>query len=313
MIIYRDFKSVAKQEHSILTIGTFDGVHLGHVEILKTLVSKAKSKNCRSVVITFNPHPRTVLYQDLKRIDLLTPFEKKVELIESFGIDVLVIIDFTQSFSQISYDYFLEKIIIEKIGLSEIILGYDHRFGKNRDGNSSILLSLKNKLGFEVTTLPPIQKNNITISSTKIREYLHEGRITNANDLLGRRFSLSGKVVHGDKRGRTLGFPTANIEFSDNSLLVPPTGVYFVEVEINKRFYKGVMNIGNRPSFANASDTEENATTINEVHILNFNELIYDKEIEISFIDRIRDEKKFYTIEELKEQIRKDIEFVQSF
>lgn len=317
MVIYRDFESINKDKDTVLTIGTFDGLHVGHREIIETVVGKAKENNSRSVLVTFEPHPRMVLQNHfnrdesknkpgLKKVALLSTFENKKRLIEDLGIDVLLVVEFNMGFANISSNEFIEKYLYEKTGLKEVILGYDHKFGKNRDGDIDLFRQLGLKYGFEVTTLSPVSVNGETVSSTKIRHYLENGEVRNANSMLGREYTLTGKIIHGDMRGRKLGFQTANLDFSESGLLIPPMGVYAVRVKYSSKMYEGVMNIGTRPSFNSGTEITK------EVHIFNFNEEIYGEELEVLFVEKLRNEKKFESVEDLKTQIKKDIERAKS-
>ncbi|MHC1736740.1 MAG: bifunctional riboflavin kinase/FAD synthetase [Ignavibacteriaceae bacterium] len=315
MVVYKDFNSIKKDEETVLTIGTFDGLHIGHKQIIETVVRKAKSLKCRSLLITFEPHPRTVLLngnthsaaaEKKSKVELLTSFEDKASLINELGIDNLLVIEFTREFAETSSQDFFVNYIYDKIGVKEIILGHDHKFGKNRGGDNNLLHSLGKEYNFSVNTLSPVSVDGEVVSSTRIRHLLKEGNINKVNQFLDREYSLKGIVVHGDMRGRRIGFPTANIEFSHSELLVPPKGVYAVRVIRDNVTYTGMMNIGTRPSFTSGVEI------ITEVHILNFSEEIYGNNLEIRFVDRIRDEMKFNGAEELKGQIVKDIEYTRS-
>jgi len=317
MVVYKDFNGIKKDENTVLTVGTFDGLHTGHKQIIETVVKKAKSGNCRSVLITFEPHPRTLLLNHFNRdesknnplpskVDLLTSFEDKVDLIKVLGIDILLVIEFTMDFAQTSSYDFIVNYIYDKIGVKEVVLGYDHKFGKNRDGDNELFRSLGNKYNFSVTTLPPVSVEGETVSSTKIRHYLQKGDIMNANLMLDREFSFNGIVVQGDMRGREIGFPTANITLIHKELISLPGGVYAVRVGVKDKVFTGVMNIGTRPSFTSGTEI------IQEVHILDFRDEIYGSNLRISFVDRIRDEEKFNGVEELKARINADIEYTRN-
>jgi riboflavin kinase/FMN adenylyltransferase len=289
---------------SVVTIGTFDGVHIGHKVIIEKLKEQAKKLNCESVVITFFPHPRVVVNNDSK-ILLLTTLEEKKELIEKLGVDKLYIINFTKDFAKKTYQEFLTETIIKKNKAKYIIIGYDHKFGKDRAGDKSNLMELTKNNNIDITVVNPQEIEGIVVSSTKIRNALLDGNLDLANKMLGRNYKVNGTVVEGSKRGRTLGFPTANIEPSEKNKLLPQNGVYLVEVILNNQKYFGVLNIGLRPTFNNRVEP------IAEVYLLDFNEDIYGKEISIEFIKRLRDEKKFQSKEELITQIKKDIKEVR--
>jgi len=286
-------------KNPVVTIGTFDGVHEGHKEIIGNLKKSAKEINGETVVVTFEPHPRTVLYISGKPIYLLNSYNEKLGLLEKSGIDNLVIINFTSEFSKINYKDFIKEIIIEKIKAKKLIIGYDHHFGYNREGNFDYLNELSKQFNFEVEKIQPHLVNYKPVSSSKIREMLAEGRITYANEFLGYDYMISGKVVEGNKIGREIGFPTANIQVDEPNKLVPADGVYAVRVSVENKIYKGMLNIGMRPTL------NFNSRTI-EVNIFDFNEDIYGKDIRVFFKERIRNEMKFLNIDSLKEQINKD-------
>ncbi len=293
-----------KAKDSVVTIGTFDGVHIGHKVIIEKLKAKAKELKCESVIITFSPHPRTVVNKG-NGVFLLTTLEEKKELIKNLDVDKLYIIKFTKEFSKKTYQEFLTETIIKQNKAKHIIIGYDHKFGKDRAGDKTNLMELAKENNIDITIVNPQEVNGMVVSSTKIRDALLNGNLELANTLLGRNYKLNGTVVEGSKRGRTLGFPTANIELSDPNKLLPQNGVYFVKVYLNNQKYFGILNIGLRPTFNNRIEP------IAEVHILDFNENIYGKEISIEFVKRLRDEIKFDSKNELITQIKKDIKKVK--
>jgi len=299
MRVYDDLFLIEKNDNTIITIGTFDGVHLGHQEIFNVLINKSKNNGCRSFVITFEPHPRMVIQPNFQ-LKLLTTFQEKVEILEKMGIDNLLVIPFTKEFSQLTSEDFFRKYILEGIGVKKMVIGYDHHFGKGRDGDEQKIRELGSVNGFEVQKTEAVTINETVVSSSKIRNALSEGDVENAALMLGRNYSYAGKVIVGDKRGRELGFPTANIQLENELKVVPKNGVYAVKVILEKGSFDGVMNIGLRPTF------KETTTVLSEVHILNFNEDIYGKQIRVEFISRIRDEKKFGSKEELIKQIEID-------
>lgn len=303
MIIIDDIDSITKPfDNGVITIGNFDGVHIGHQALFHEVIEKADAINGTSIAMTFNPHPVRVLKQN-GHPPLITVHELKTELIEKTGIDVLISVPFTPEFASISARDFVIELLVNKIGMKAIIVGKDYTFGKNREGNLEFLQNCAKEYGFEVIVVNWIPiSNNITgrISSTKIRELVTDGKVSDAQQLLGRYYQVRGTVMPGRNRGgRLLGFPTANIKLQDE--LCPKTGVYAVTVEYMESKYKGVANIGYCPTF------EDNIFTV-EVHILDFNENIYDRNIRVNFISRIRDEMKFTGIAQLSEQIKKDIE-----
>jgi len=289
-------------DNAVITIGNFDGVHIGHQALFHEVIEKADAINGTSIAITFNPHPVRVLKQN-GHPPLITVHEQKTELIEKTGIDVLICIPFTFDFASISAGDFVRDLLVKRIGMKAIVVGKDYTFGKNREGNLEFLKRCAKEYDFEVIVANwvPISNNlQERISSTKIRELVTDGKVAEAQQLLGRYYQVRGTVMTGRNRGgRLLGFPTANIKLQDE--LCPKTGVYAVTVEYMESRYKGVANIGYSPTFA------DNIFTV-EVHILDFNENIYGRNIRINFISRIRDELKFADIDQLSEQIRKDID-----
>ncbi|MFW6010905.1 MAG: bifunctional riboflavin kinase/FAD synthetase [Desulfosalsimonas sp.] len=289
-------------ENAVVAIGNFDGVHLGHQAILRQVLEKAREIKGTSVAVTFDPHPVKVLGTNGSP-PLITVLEQKIELIQQLGFDVLICIKFDRSFAELTADQFLEEILIKKIGMKAIVIGKDYTFGKNRKGNVDFLRAHAEKYGFEVIVpdwVPVLPDSSERVSSTRIREIIEQGRVSEAKPLLGRYYQLRGEVCRGrDRGGRKLGFPTANIRIHDE--LCPKTGVYAVTVETFSGFYPGVANIGYSPTF------DDHIFTV-EVHLLDFNGDLYDQQIRVNFIERIRDEKKFAGIDELSDQINRDIE-----
>jgi len=284
---------------AVITIGNFDGVHIGHKAIFRHVIEKAKEINGVSVVMTFEPHPIRVLYPESK-LPLITLYEQKVELIANEGIDVLICIPFTTEFASIPPHDFVRNILYETIGVEAVIVGPDYTFGKNREGTVSLLKEMGKKYGFEVIIQPWIERKDLRVSSTVIRKLVMEGRMEDAYKLLNRHYQIRGIVIHGHNRGgRLMGFPTANIKLYDE--LCPKSGVYVVTVEYRGQVYGGVANIGYNPTFGNGQEL-----TV-EVHILDFKEDIYNQEIRINFITRLRGERKFSSPKKLSEQIEKDI------
>lgn len=305
MQVYND-KSNIKIAESVVTIGTFDGLHLGHQQIISKVIKVAEEKKLTSVVVTFDPHPRAVVSKDYNMQLLATLDEKKI-LFEELKIDNLFVINFTMEFAKISSDEFVKNYLIDKLNAKHVVIGYDHKFGKNRNGDKSTLKEFGIKYGFAVTCMDEFQSEGDTISSTVIRNLLQTGEVDTANTYLGRNYSFFGRVVEGAKRGREIGFPTANIEIDNPYKLVPANGVYIVKASLDNQSLYGIMNIGIRPTFEN-----ENNKVI-EMHIFDFNKNIYGKEIKIEFIKRIRSEKKFNSKEELINQITKDKNFAEEF
>ena len=299
MRIFHDLSNLPKYENTILTLGIFDGVHLGHKKIFEKLKKKAALTNCRNLVITFSPHPRNVI-SGKREIMLLTTTEEKIKLFEEFGIENLLILNFTKEFSQQSSEMFFKDYIIEKIGIKEIIVGYDHHFGKGRSGDVNTLRKMGIEFGFDVTTVEPFKINDEAVNSTKIRKALSEGNIKTANAFLGRGYSFSGIVIEGDRRGRELGFPTANISIDNEEKLLPSLGIYAVELMFDNEKYQGLLSVGIRPTFYNSGKI------IPEVYLYDFNRDIYNKTITVKIIDWIRAEEKFPSAEALVEQMQKD-------
>jgi riboflavin kinase/FMN adenylyltransferase len=288
-------------KNAVITIGNFDGVHIGHQALFHEVIEKADSINGTSIVMTFEPHPVRVLKQN-GHLPLITLYEQKVELIESSGIDVMICVPFTKEFAAISAREFVEDILLKSIGMKAIVVGKDYTFGKNREGDIDLLKIFAKNLGFEVIVADWIQtsKNGLgRISSTRTRELVMAGHVDEAQKLLGRYYQLRGVVTTGrDRGGKLLGFPTANINLHDE--LCPKNGVYAVTVECMGKILQGVANIGYSPTF------DDHVFSV-EVHILDFNENIYGQRIRVNFVQRIRDEKKFSSISELSDQIKKDI------
>jgi riboflavin kinase/FMN adenylyltransferase len=301
MQIHYNLDSFPKLNFAIVTSGTFDGVHLGHQKILNRLREIANEKGGETVLITFFPHPRMVLFNDSQNLKLLSTISEKIEKLANFGIDHLVIIPFTREFSEINSEDFIRKILVERIGAKLLVIGYDHRFGKNREGSFDYLKENSSKFGFKVIEIPRHDIENIGISSTLIRNSLLAGDIVQANSLLGIEYSLSGKVVKGKQLGRTLGYPTANIYVVEDYKLIPADGVYAVLINYDNLIYQGVLNIGKRPTIEGKDRTIE-------VHIFDFDKDIYGENISISFVEKIRDEHKFESLDLLKAQIQIDAE-----
>lgn len=299
--IYNCIKDFEPVQNAIITIGTFDGVHLGHQAIFKKMIGEASKNGGKTVVITFFPHPRIVLGLDSTNLKFINTQEKKINRIEAAGIDYLVIIPFTKEFARLSSEEFIRDFIYEKLRPVKIIIGYDHHFGKDRQGGYELLTKMGGELGFDVEEVDARYVNDVKVSSTRIRKLLEAGKVHPANSFLGYEYSITGKVVRGKSIGHDLGFPTANIEVADEYKLIAAVGVYACRVEYMGRIYKGMSNIGYRPTI-NQGDL-----TI-EVHIFDFDRQIYGEQITIYFVDRMRDEKKFKNLDALKEQLAKDRE-----
>ena len=301
MKIYHTLDDFSRLTCAVVTSGTFDGVHLGHQKILVRLKEIAEKSSGETVVITFWPHPRLVLKPDDLTLKLLNTFEEKAELLKEQGIQHLLRIPFTKEFSQISSSDFIRNVLVDRIGTRKLVIGYDHHFGKNREGSFDQLKQNAPKYGFEVEEIPRQDIDNMAVSSSKIRKALEEGDVSEAIHLLGRPYSLSGRVIKGDRLGRVLGFPTANIDIDSHYKLVPAEGIYAVIVHYAGIEYGGMMYIGNRP-------TVDGVKRSIEVNIFNFEKEIYGEELKVSFEKLLRLDTKFKDLEELKSQLHKDKE-----
>ena len=288
----------------VVTIGSFDGVHKGHVQVIESLKRVARNLKGETVIISFEPHPREVLYPMEKRPGILTTLEEKAAILATYGVEHLVVLQFTRSLAELEYADFVRHILVDKIGLKGLVVGYDHRFGKNREGTFEKLKELADRYHFYLEQEEVYEENQINISSTKIRNALQIGDIDRVNEFLGYTYSVSGKVVTGDKIGRSMGFPTANIQVDEPFKIIPGIGVYAVRVYLNGLRYKGMLYIGNRPTL----DNGDNITL--EVNILNFSGNIYNNEITVTFIQHVRGDIKFDTLDQLIDQLKKDRETV---
>jgi riboflavin kinase / FMN adenylyltransferase len=299
MNVYYGIQEFSKLDNAVVTSGTFDGVHLGHQKILNRLNEVAKINTGQSVVITFYPHPRSVISPDNQIVKLLSTLEEKIGLLEKSGVNHLLIIPFTREFSELSSEEFIQKILIETIGTKTLVIGYDHRFGKNREGGFDYLKLNKEKYGFEIEEISRQDIENVVVSSSKIRKALQEGDVPSADHFLGRNYALSGVVVKGKQLGRTIGFPTANIQVREIAKLIPSDGVYAVKVYYKDEAFGGMLNIGNRPTVDGTYQTVE-------VNIFDFDQEIYGENLTVEFLQKIRNEQKFNGLDELKAQISKD-------
>lgn len=301
MKIFHSINEFHSDKKTIVTLGTFDGVHIGHTEILKKLTQNTHDGEFESTVLTFFPHPRTVL-QGKSDLKLLNTINEKISLLENIGIENLIIHPFDEKFAELSAEEFAKTILVDQLQVQKIIIGYDHRFGKNRTADINNLISFGTQYGFEVEQISAKEIDAISISSTKIRNALELGDIDLANQYLGYSYFLSGTVVKGKQLGRTIGFPTANIELDEDYKLVPKNGVYIVCAKIEDQLVNGMMNIGFNP-------TVEGKNKTIEVHLFDFNSDLYNHKIKISIKYPIRSEQKFESIAVLKQQLIKDKEF----
>jgi riboflavin kinase / FMN adenylyltransferase len=300
MRVVRQLNPDIKFNNPILTLGTYDGVHLGHQEIIRSLVEKAKREQKESVLFTFEPHPRKVLYPESYSVKLIDTVDEKLAKLEKLGLDTVILFPFTKEFSRLSAMEFVRDVLVNQIGVSEMHIGHDHHFGKNREGSFQELQDLGELYDFKVFQLPAISVGETTISSTKIRNAILEGNVAYAAELMGSPFVLRGKVVKGQQIGRTIGFPTANIDLENTEKIFPKNGVYAAKAYLADQIVFGVMNIGTRPTVAN------NGQITIEIYLFDFNTEIYDRQIKVEVMQHLRDEKRFDTIEDLKHQIQLD-------
>jgi riboflavin kinase/FMN adenylyltransferase len=300
MNVVNGIENYKADSKSILTIGTFDGVHLGHQKIIASLVTKAKQQSLQANILTFFPHPRMVLQKEsnLKLIDTL---EEKRNLLSELGIDNLIVQPFSKEFSKLTAIEFTRDILVDELGMSALMIGYDHRFGKNREASVEDLIRYGESYNFEVTVIPAQDISSITVSSTKIRDAIKISNFKKVNQFLGRPYELNGEVIKANGVGRTIKYPTANIEIKETYKLIPPKGVYLVKIYLGENEFSGMMNIGNRPTINGLNETIE-------IHIFDFDKDIYGKNLKVCFLQKIRKEKKFDSLTSLKNQLKKDEE-----
>ncbi|APG65997.1 riboflavin biosynthesis protein RibF [Tenacibaculum todarodis] len=292
-----DYKPTQK---TFVTIGTFDGVHIGHQKIIENLVAEAKEKGHKSVVLTFFPHPRMVLQKDVS-IELINSIDERAKLLEKTGLDCLIIHPFSKEFSRLTALDFVRDVLVNQLNISKLVIGYDHHFGKNREGNITQLTEYSHLYNFTVEEIPAQDIDSVSVSSTKIRKALASGNLKTANKYLGHNFSIFGKVVNGKQLGGKIGFPTANISVAENYKLIPKTGVYVVKSLLDNKIVFGMMNIGTRPTVNGIHQTIE-------VHFFDFNQDLYGKNLTIELLYFLRDEQKFDSVETLILQLKKDEE-----
>lgn len=305
MNVFPSISEFNSSKKTIVTIGTFDGVHIGHQKIIEKLIQETKKADCESLILTFFPHPRMVL-NGSSSIKLLNTINEKSSLLEKMGLDNLVIHPFDKKFSNLSAEEFVKTILVDSFNIKKIIIGYDHRFGNNRAANIDDLISFGKKYDFEVEQISAQEIDSVSVSSTKIRDAITDGNMIIANEFLGYDYILSGKIITGKQLGRTIGFPTANIKIEENYKLIPKNGVYIVKSHLQEKTVFGIMNIGLNPT-VNGEDLSI------EVHFLDFEADLYNKNITVSVIARIRDEQKFTSIDLLKAQIQEDKNYAISF
>lgn len=300
MKVYREVDEFTPLANAIVTTGTYDGVHKGHRKILQALVETARENGGESVVITFWPHPRKIIGSgNTEEIKSLSTLDEKIEILSSLGIDHLLVIPFNREFSELSSEEFIHSVLIRRIGTKKLVIGYDHKFGKNREGSFEYLKENSTSFGFDIQEIPRQDLNDIAVSSTEIRKAITKGDVSSAALYLEQPYRIKGIVVKGRQLGRTIGFPTANIKIDDSEKLIPTDGVYAVYVKYKNEIFKGMLNIGFRPTVEGIGKTIE-------VHILNFDKEIYGEELEIQFIRFIRQEQKFDGIDKLKAQLEVD-------
>lgn len=300
MKIINNTSNFSSETKTYVTIGTFDGVHYGHQQIIEKLVSEAKKANKKSVLLTFFPHPRMVLQKDAS-LELINTIEERAYLLEKTGLDYLIIHPFSKEFSRTTALEFVRDILVNQLNISKLIIGYDHHFGKNREGNITQLTEYSHLYDFKVEEIPAQDIDSVSVSSTKVRRALHSGNLKTANNYLGYNFMLNGIVVNGKQLGGKIGYPTANIDVKETYKLIPKTGVYVVKSTIDKKTVFGMMNIGNRPT------VDGNHQTI-EVHFFDFNQDLYDKYLTVELLYFLRDEEKFDSVDLLIHQLKKDEE-----
>lgn len=300
MRVYHQISELSGLTNSIVTIGTFDGVHLGHQKIIKRLVELKNKQGGEIVVFTFDPHPRKVLFPEQKDLKLITLTEEKCEVLKHFGVDHVLVFPFTKEFSQMQANDYIENVIVKGLKTKTLVIGYDHRFGSNREGSIETLKQFSQIFSFHVEEIPAQEINQLNVSSTRIRKAIEEGDVQVANEFLGYSFFITGKVVKGKQLGRTIGYPTANIFIGNEDKLIPKIGVYAVKVLVGNQTYKGMLNIGTNPT----TDADNNIKI--EVNIFDFDRDIYGETIKVEFVKRIRNEEKFANLDELKQALAND-------
>ena len=299
MKVYHSIEDFPSEINTIITIGTFDGVHKGHKQVIKKLNNIAKKQGFESVVLTLYPHPRHVLYPDDQQLKLLNTIDEKIEELKKSGLQHFVVHEFTKEFSRTKSVNFIRDLLVNKLKMKQMVVGYNHHFGRNREGSYNDLKELAELYNFELEKIPPQNEGDVTISSTKVRELLLAGDVEKAATYLGYSYPINGKVVKGNARGRTIGFPTANILVENKWKLIPTDGVYAVKVKLGGKQFYGMLNMGKRPTL---SDNEHRI----EVHIFDFSADIYGADIKVEFVKRIREEKQFDNLELLKKQLQID-------
>lgn len=297
MRVFHDIHSYLVEKDTAITTGTFDGIHIGHKKILSRLSEMCQQQSLRSVLLTFDPHPRKVLFPDDHGLQLINTLDEKLELLEKTGIDDVIVHPFTKEFSRTTALYYVRDLLVQKLSMKKLVIGYDHQFGRNREGSIDQLREYAPLYNFDVSEIPAQDIDDVSVSSTKIRNALLAGEVDKASSFLSYDYFVTGSVVEGKNRGADLGFPTANIQVSSDTKLIPKMGVYAVKVLVDDAYYSGMLNIGHNPTFG-----AHNQRTM-EVNIFDFDHDIYQKNIRVYFLARIRDEQKFNSPEELIDQL----------
>ncbi len=298
MIVVKTLDEIENNPNTVITIGTFDGIHKGHRKIINELITRAEKTKARKVLITFEPHPREIVGRGPTQ--LLTTLKERINILSEFDIDITFVVNFTFEFSRLPYDEFYKNYVYNGIGVKEVIIGYDHMFGRDREANIEQIKELGKIYNFTIDSIPPVSVDGEIVNSSLIRDILMRGDVCHAEKLLGRYYSLHGKIITGDKRGTILGFPTANVAPDSDRKLIPAEGVYLVRVSINEEKYFGMLNIGVRPTFYSQSNK------VIEFHLFGFSKDIYDQTVKIDFIQRLRSEMKFESKEELIKRLNID-------
>ena len=299
MRLFRTVNDLPEFKHGVLTIGTFDGVHQGHQQIIERINQEAKQNGGESILLTFHPHPRLVINPNDTSLKLLNTLDEKIALLEQYGVDNLIIAPFSREFSQLTAEQYVNDFLLGQICPAEIVIGYDHKFGNDRRGDIDLLRSIAEPKGVKVEEISKQTVDDIAVSSTKVRKALQNRDVEKANSLMGHNYVIHGTVVHGKKNGRKIGYPTANVETGNPNKLIPANGVYVAKVEVDGQKLGGMLSVGTNPTFDGTEQTIE-------VHIFDMNSDIYGKDIAIEFIASIREEKKFSSVEALVEQMKED-------
>jgi len=307
MITVRTLADIPRDMSSVVTVGTFDGVHLGHREIIRAIVRRARELGSRSVVVTFSPHPKEIVASARGPVQLLSTMEEREATFRTLGVDLLVVLEFTYEFSRLSSREFYQRFVVGLVGVCEVVVGHDHMFGRDREGSTEKLREIGKEFGFGVDMLGPLLVGGEAVSSTRVRAALREGNVARVARFLGAPYSLSGTVVRGDGRGRKIGYPTANIRLAGGRKLIPSDGVYVVDAVVGDEAFRGMMNIGLRPTL-----TDGSARTL-EVHLLGVDRDFVGQSLSVLFLERLREERRFGSLEELVGQLARDREAAERY